>query len=189
MIRDFPGVVLAAKDGDPDAVALLWREYNYRVVRYLQTQSRDAAEDIASETWLTVAEKLRQFDGSESEFRAWLFTVARSRLVDWQRRAQRRPQVTVDPDMLHDRPHASFDSADAAIEVLGTEEAVALIGRLSRDQAAVIMLRVLGDLDVEQVAQIVGKRPGTVRMLQLRGLRRLAQLRQADESQDAQGRV
>jgi RNA polymerase sigma-70 factor (ECF subfamily) len=189
MIRDFPGVIGAAKDGDPDAVALLWREYNYRVVGFLHTQSRDAAEDIASETWLTVAEKLRQFDGGESEFRAWLFTVARSRLVDWQRRTQRRPQVSVDPVMLRDRPDPSFDSADAAIEVLGTEEAMALIARLSPDQAAVIMLRVLGCFDVERVAQIVEKRPGTVRMLQLRGLRRLAQLLEADESPEVQKRV
>jgi DNA-directed RNA polymerase specialized sigma24 family protein len=48
---------------------------------------------------------------------------------------------------------------------------------------------VLGGFDVERVAQIVEKRPGTVRMLQLRGLRRLAQLLEADESPEVQKRV
>ena len=68
------------------------------------------------------------------------------------------------------------DPAAAVEEILETESALALIRRLRPDQGEVILLRVLAGLDVARVARIVGKRPGTVRVLQHRGLRRLAEL-------------
>ncbi|HEX9505127.1 MAG TPA: sigma-70 family RNA polymerase sigma factor [Acidimicrobiia bacterium] len=175
MIEDFPTTLRAAQVGDEWAVAVLWQELNHRLVRFLRSRNREAAEDIASETWLTVATKLDQFEGEEVEFRAWLFTIARSRLIDWQRRAQRRPQSAVDPEGFAERV-ASDDPAADALEALDTDASLAMIYRLPADQGEVILLRVLAGLDVARVSGIVGKRPGTVRMLQLRGLRRLQEL-------------
>jgi RNA polymerase sigma-70 factor, ECF subfamily len=56
-----------------------------------------------------------------------------------------------------------------------TDAAVALIGNLPEDQAEVLLLRIVADLDVATVAEILGKRPGTVRVLAHRWLKRLAQ--------------
>ena len=68
------------------------------------------------------------------------------------------------------------DVEDEALASLGAAWAIRLItASLTHDQAEVVLLRVIGDLDVEQVASIMGKRPGTVRVLQHRGLRRLAE--------------
>jgi RNA polymerase sigma-70 factor (ECF subfamily) len=61
------------------------------------------------------------------------------------------------------------------LELQSTRTALALIAELPRDQAEVVALRVLGGLDVAEVARILGKRPGAVRVLAHRGLRRLAQ--------------
>ena len=64
---------------------------------------------------------------------------------------------------------------EEALTSLGTDWAVHLItSSLSSEQADVVLLRVIGDLEVEAVAKIVGKRPGTIRVLQHRALRRLA---------------
>ena len=188
MIGDFEATLRAAQAGDAPAVGVLWQELNHRLVRFLQAREFDAAEDIASETWLTIASKLGQFTGSEVEFRAWLFTIARSRLVDWQRRRQRRPEALVEPDGFPNdvAPH---DTADATLATLDREAALAMIARLPADQGDVILLRLLADLDVAQVARIMGKRPGAVRMLQLRGYRALEQLMRAPEhaQQDVTG--
>jgi RNA polymerase sigma-70 factor (ECF subfamily) len=62
-----------------------------------------------------------------------------------------------------------------------TRAALALVAELPPDQAEVVALRVLGDLEVAEVARIVGKRPGAVRVLAHRGLRRLAKRMQAAE--------
>jgi len=66
------------------------------------------------------------------------------------------------------------DVEEEAMAGLTTEAAIARIATLPPDQAEVVLLRILGGLSVREVAAITGKRPGTVRVLQHRALRRLA---------------
>ena len=65
---------------------------------------------------------------------------------------------------------------EEALEVLGTELALSCIAMLPASQADVVLLRVLGGLSVGEVAKILDKRPGAVRVLQHRALRTLASL-------------
>lgn len=71
----------------------------------------------------------------------------------------------------------AVDSPESAVVAAsaGDDAARRIVALLPPDQAEVVLLRVVADLSVEQVARIVGKRPGTVRVLQSRGLKRLAE--------------
>ena len=69
---------------------------------------------------------------------------------------------------------APDDPVAAVLEAHSTRAALALLAELPPDQAEVVVLRVVGGLEVAEVARIVGKRPGAVRVLAHRGLRRLA---------------
>lgn len=180
MIETFEDTLLAAKDGDERAVALLWRELNPRVLRYLRGRNSRDVDDVASETWMAVARGIHSFEGNEVEFRAWVFTIARNRLVDAQRRAQRLPLPIADPASFELRP-APDDPLRDTIDILDTDVALRVLSLLVPDQAEVLLLRILAGLDVQRVADIVGKRPGTVRVLQHRGLRRLAELLSSDD--------
>ena len=112
-----------------------------------------------------------QLRGDDAQFHTWMFTIARNRLIDWQRREGRRRSVAVAPEDLVERP-ADDDPAITAVDALRADAAVSLVRAcLPRDQAEVILLRVVGGLDVGEVAAIVGKQPGNVRVLQHRGLR------------------
>jgi len=71
---------------------------------------------------------------------------------------------------------ASADAADLALEAVSARAVVGLIKLLPREQAEIIMLRVVADLDFGDVARIVGKTPGAVRVAAHRGLRRLSEL-------------
>ena len=71
---------------------------------------------------------------------------------------------------------APDDPLRDALDTLDTDAALRVLSLLVPDQAEVLLLRILAGLDVQRVAEIVGKRPGTVRVLQHRGLRRLAEL-------------
>lgn len=157
----------------------LWRLYQPRLLTYLRACEPAAAEDVASETWLSVARDLSGFEGDESGFRGWLFTVARRRLIDHRRARGRRPEVLADPwstPMFLGRVAADrTDPAEEAARSSATASAVGLISTLPPDQAEVVLLRVIADLDVPAVASIVGKQPGAVRVLCHRGLRRLAE--------------
>jgi RNA polymerase sigma-70 factor (ECF subfamily) len=170
----FPSVLAAAGAGDERAFALLWREVQPGLLRYLQVVAPGAAEDLASETWVDVVRSLDRFHGDEQRFRSWTFTIARHRATDHRRRAGRRSAEPLPHEALPERP-AADDPAAAAIEHLATERALALIAGLPPDQAEVVALRVVAGLEVGEVARIVGKRPGAVRVLAHRGLRRLAE--------------
>jgi RNA polymerase sigma-70 factor, ECF subfamily len=169
----FPKVLAAAAAGDGAAFATLWRDSHPPLLRYLWVAAGEAAEDLASDVWLDVARRLAKFNGSEPEFRGWLFTMARRRVIDKRRHEARHPESpTADMEPL-DRP-ASDDTFAAAVEGLSTTAALALIATLPRDQAEIIVLRVVVGLEAKEVAEIVGKSPGAVRVAAHRGLRVLS---------------
>lgn len=165
----------AARHGEQWAVSELWRELQPRLLRFLRARHFDDHEDVASDTWLRVSRGLHSFSGDETQFRAWFFTVAHATSVDAMRRATRRPSVATDDTALTERPALDDTSADA-LERIDTDRAIALLTHLPDAQAEVILLRVVAGLDSEQVSRIVGKRPGTLRVLQHRGLRHLSEL-------------
>ena len=170
----FGPVVAAAKEGEEWALAALYREFHPGLLRYLRAQEPDDGEDLGSVTWLDAAAGLGRFEGDEWAFRRWLFTIARRRLIDLRRRRERTRYSGAGLEALGGSP-APDDTEGAVLAADETEAALARIAALPPDQAEVILLRVLAGLDVAEVAEIVGKKPGAVRVLQHRGLQRLAE--------------
>lgn len=168
----FQGALTAARLGEEWAVALLWRDLHPRILRYLRVAVGDSdAEDVASDVWLEVARGLGRFDGDESAFRGWVFTIARRRAIDAGRKVRRRRTDPTPPQQFDRAPADGPDKLEARMAL---DAALRRVARLPADQAEVVALRVLAGLSAEQVAEIVGKRAGAVRVLQHRGLRRLA---------------
>jgi RNA polymerase sigma-70 factor (ECF subfamily) len=173
--EQFASTLAAAQAGADWAVADIYRSHNARVLRYLRANAPAEAEDLASETWLDAARNLSSFSGDEDAFRAWLFTIARRRLTDHRRRSGRRRDRAASAGALEPSMSITPSSeAQALAGRLGLEAAQLIVERLPADQAEVVLLRVVADLSVEQVSAITGRRPGTVRVLQHRALRRLA---------------
>jgi RNA polymerase sigma-70 factor (ECF subfamily) len=155
-----------------------------RLLRYIRVAAPGAAEDLASETWLGIIRGIGRFRGSEPAFQAWVFTIARHQVFDWRRRAARKPTQDLPVTGLAE-PVAPDDPAADAVEGASTRAALALIATLPPDQAEAIALRVVAGLEVHRVAELMGKRPGAVRVLTHRGLRRLAARLSADSDTHA----
>ena len=173
----FPDVLAAAKAGDSDAFAALWRDTNPPLLRYLRLLDPAAAEDLAAETWLHVVRGLRTFSGDEPAWRAWVLTIARRRGVDDLRRKIRQPTSPLGwPPGGEGVDAAAEDTADVVVGNLDTRAALELVATLPPLQAEVILLRVVAGLPVDKVADIVGRSPGAVRVAAHRGLRTLARL-------------
>jgi RNA polymerase sigma-70 factor (ECF subfamily) len=177
----FEGILAAAQDGGDWAVATLYRSLHPALIRFLRGRAGEDADDVASETWLAVARALHSFTGDETAFRSWVFTIAHRRLIDHHRTAARRPSTRSlsqaegeGQDVSLDLP-GDDDTAGAVEAALAGAQAVRrIVALLPPDQAEVVLLRVVAGLPVEEVAAITGRRPGTVRVLQHRALRRLA---------------
>jgi RNA polymerase sigma-70 factor, ECF subfamily len=143
------------------------------LLRYLRAFAPGVADDVASVVWVEVIGAFDRFSGSDEEFRRWLFVTGRRRLIDTHRRAWRRRTVPRPPD--HSDLVDLSARNDVMAEALETEAAIALLTRLPRDQAEVVLLRVLGGFTADEVGLITGRPGTTVRVLQHRALRRLAE--------------
>jgi len=175
--EDFPEVLRLAQAGDEAAFTELFRATQPVVLRYLGSMAApDLVEDVASDAWVSIVKTLESFrDDSFGNIQAWALTTARRRWIDEVRRRSRRTEVLSGTDTPIDI--AADETVESAVEHrMSDAAAMALVRRLPPDQAEVVALRTISGLTVEQVAQIVGKRAGTVRVLSHRGLRKLAEL-------------
>jgi len=172
---DFARVLAEAQGGSEDQFAVLWRDVNPALLRYLRVLAPESAEDIAAETWVHVVRGLQRFTGDEAAWRAWLFTTARRRLLDQARLRKRHPAEPLEDISAAEVPRTP-DAAQIALDNIATEAAIELLSRLPAQQAEVIMLRVVAGLDTDAVADLLGKSPGNVRVMAHRGLRRLEAL-------------
>jgi RNA polymerase sigma-70 factor (ECF subfamily) len=166
-----------ARAGSRDALAELWRTHHAPVLRYLRAKRVESPEDVASQVWIDVARSIDRFEGNGDDFRRWLFTIAHRRSVDEVRRAVRRaddPQVEPAPS----------DAADVEHERNGAlERAIELVSQLPDNLAEAVMLRVVNDLPIADVAAVMGTTEGNVRVLVHRGVTRLR--RMMDVTDDA----
>lgn len=154
----------------PHAFGRLYGELAPAVAGYLRVQRAAEPEDLTNEVFLGVFRGLGTFQGTETQFRSWVFTIAHRRLQDERRRLARRPVLTA---MDAEMSAPGGDVEQEALDSLGQQWVLAMSEQLSADQRTVLLLRTVADLTAEEVARITGKRVGAVRALQRRALETL----------------
>lgn len=135
---------------------------------YLRLQGAREPEDLTSEVFLGVFTGLSRFAGEEPAFRSWVFTIAHRRLTDERRRRGRQPQIGGELYTLSER--VAGDVEAEALAVLGESWVLDVCNQLVPDQRSVLLLRILADMTIDQVAAVLGRSPGAVKQLQRRGL-------------------
>ncbi len=178
---EFQSVLGAARAGRGEAFDDLFRRYRRGVAAFLAGRGVVDVDDVASETFLAVFRSLGRFEGSEADFRAWLYRIARNKAVDWFRARGRRPETVAFP---HGFDREGGDVEDDAARSLGRAELVRLFGDLTDDQAEVLLLRAVGDLTIAQIAEVMGRSSGAIKAHQRRGLERLRARIEADDRLD-----
>jgi RNA polymerase sigma-70 factor (ECF subfamily) len=173
--QDFASTLAAAQRGDQEALAHLYRAFQPRVLRYLLAQEPKDGEDLASEVWLGIGAGLDRFEGTENDLLCWIFTIVRRRLIDHRRTRARRRTDPVSIETL-DLPSHEFDP----VRSLEHGAALSCLGKLPHEWAEIVLLRVVGGLDSNEVAAVTGRKAGTVRVIQKRALERLAELLSTD---------
>ncbi|MCU1601365.1 MAG: polymerase subunit sigma-70 [Frankiales bacterium] len=156
-----------AQAGEAWALTALYEQLAPKVAAYLRARGASEPEDLTSEVFLTVFPKLATLTGGAAGLRTFTFSVAHARLVDdLRRRGRREPTVPYEPA---GDPRTSPSGEDEAVTNLQAERVRALLDRLLPDQRDVLVMRILGDLSIEQVAQALGRSEGAVKQLQRRG--------------------
>jgi len=169
----FDETLSGARGGSEWAWDGIYRELAPKVVGYLRAHGATDPDDVAGEIFLQVVRGLPNFSGGWVEFRAWTFTIAHRRLVDDLRRRKRRPVDIAPVDVVERLAGTGGDVMEDAETRMTDAWVIAAIDQLPTDQRSVVLLRVIGDLTIDEIARAVDKRPGAVKALQRRGLRRL----------------
>lgn len=167
-IASFPEVLVAAQAGSAWALQRLYDALSGSVLGFCRARGATEPEDVTSEVFLAVFSSLRDFSGEEQQFRSWVFTIAHRRIVDSFRRDSRRPVTAPYRPEIDGRVAASGE--DEALVALSTQRVRDRLAGLPPDQRDVLLLRILGDLTIEQIAAALGKTDGAVKALQRRAL-------------------
>ena len=165
--HDFEARLSAARSGDAAAWTTLYHELAPLVIGYLRAQHLTDPEDVAGEVFLEVVRDLDRFQGTAENLRSWVLTIAHHRLLDARRRLSRRPRHA--DDMVEEMILFAQDDPEAeTLASLGFRGLEPALSELTEDQRNVLLLRVIGDLPIAEVARIIDKRPGAVKQLQRR---------------------
>jgi RNA polymerase sigma-70 factor (ECF subfamily) len=162
-----------AQRGDGDAFAELYRAHVQAIYRYIAYRVNDAqlADDLTADVFTKALQSLGRYEDQGKPFVAWLYRIARARVIDHYRRTDRRPAESD----VEDEPLPIDTDMDAPM--IRRQAAVVLraaIAELTDDQQQVIILRFVEGHRIETVAQLMGKQPNAIKALQHRALRALA---------------
>lgn len=168
---DTQRLVARFQAGDRDAFSELYKRYFARVYSYLRLAIKDSheAEDLAQQTFIQVLQNLMSYERREQPFRSWLFAIARNQAADHFRRTQAIP--VEDPTEYMD--HEAEDLPEPELNVLNwiTDSDLAIfVERLSPAQRQALALRYMLGLNSQEAAEVMGKSPESVRMLQSRAV-------------------
>ncbi|WP_296606493.1 sigma-70 family RNA polymerase sigma factor [Nocardioides sp.] len=165
---DFEDLLHDARLGEGAAFAELWSRHAARVASFARLRGAVEVEELTSDVFLAAFESITRFEGDESGFVALLLTIARRRVVDEQRRRARRVPVATWAAEEDARTVRSVE--DDVLDRTAAADLATHLDRLTPDQREVVTLRLIADLSLEQTAQVMGKRVGTVKSLQRRAL-------------------
>jgi RNA polymerase sigma factor (sigma-70 family) len=170
----FDEILAAAQRDERWALEEIYRALGPVVTGYLRSQGAVEHEDLTSEVFVGVLRNLASFQGDEAAFRSWVFMIVHRRLFDEYRRRRRRPT----PEPLDSAPEAaSPDDVESSVtHLLNVDQVRALCQRLRREQRDVLLLRLIGGLTINEVADTLGTTPGAVKAHQRRGFLILARL-------------
>ncbi|HEX8770722.1 MAG TPA: sigma-70 family RNA polymerase sigma factor [Acidimicrobiales bacterium] len=168
-VDELQHLVRRAQSADADAWEALYRLAYPSLLAYARRRlvRRDEADDAVSETFARAYSRIGGFQWEGAGFNAWLFGILRNVVLEFHRRDRRNERRLMhgtddDEDLLHDLLlNEEFGAVRAAFSCLSAED------------REVLELRVVGGLAAEEVATVLGKRAGAVRMAQSRALSRL----------------
>lgn len=156
---------IEAAQRDRAAFAPLYERYVDQIHAYActLTRNRELAEDVTAATFAKAIEELPRFEWRGVPYSAWLYRVAANLAARQQRR----------PASVHIDEHPPVDSLSPEMVVEDRERHAAVraaVAELPEDQRQVVLLRFAGDLRNREIAEILGRSEGAVKLLTFRAM-------------------
>jgi len=161
-------LVSKAKRGEEQALSEVCSYVYAHVYAYLyyRVDRPEDAEDLTSEVVLKIVHSMKKQKGN---FHAWIYKIAKNHLIDFYRRRGARSEVS-----LSDIPEQSLKKSDGFSKQIMTRERLKRgLKHLTEEQRQVVILKFIEGHDNREIAEIVHKSVGAVKVLQFRALKAL----------------
>ena len=176
-VAEFASVLRGAQGGAEWAWSRLYGWLAADVRGYVRARGAVSPDDVLGEVFVQLARNIGTFEGDASRFRSWAFMVAHHRLIDEYRHRSSDRSVVMEPDSLPEVAGTVSGMVPVEAEVLAamsaTEIRAWLERHLTEEQQTIVLLKVFGGLDTAEIAEVLGKKPGTVRVAHHRAMVKL----------------
>lgn len=171
--KNLDGLVRKASKGDEIAFAELYELYFEKIYRfvYFRVSHKEVAEDLTAETFIKAWRRLKEIEAA-SAFNAWLYQIARNSVIDYYRSRKSSVDLVSLENVLEYEDNI-IDRTDLAFK---QKDFLLALKKLTSDQQLVIKLKFLDELDNQEIARLLDKSEGTVRVIQHRAVNELKKL-------------
>lgn len=169
--KTIKNLVSRSQDGDKEAFGKLYDKYLKPIFRYVyfKVGNREDAEDLTEQVFLKAWQHIDKYNSKKSFFSSWLYIIAKNQIIDHYR--QNKKNIELD-DWLKET-HVAPESLNNIEQELLQRKLLEKIKRLPEKQQQIIILKFFEDLSNKEIAQIINKKEGAVRILQYRALKNL----------------
>lgn len=171
-------LIACAAGGDREAFGRLYEGYALRVFRHVYFLTGDSvlAEDLTAQTFLKALEAIQRYESRGVPFTAWLFRIACNLVINHRKSAKNGAHAQL-PDALEATGASSSPEESCELKVDG-ERVWQQVRNLPGEQRQVIVMRFVDDLGYPDIARVLNKSVGAVRVIQFRALANLRNMMQ-----------
>ncbi len=164
-----------AQAGDATCFGQLYDHYATPIYRFIAIKvgTRQEAEDLMHEVFISAWQKLPRYEAQGYPFSSWLYKIARNRVIDYYRTKKSHLSIDDNPvldDEVFGVREGTEDEIDKGLDIAAVKVAM---DQLTGEQREVVRLRFLDELSPAEIAVVLGKREGTVRIIQHRAIQKL----------------
>ncbi len=169
--RDAEQLLVERAKTDPEAFGALYDRYFGQIYRFVFSRLRDqtAAEDVTSEVFMKALRSIPRYQDTGRPFTAWLYQISVNTIND----RYRATRPTVDLDEMYDLAAAGPGLEDTAVQRAELQEIWRSVESLPAQQRTALVLKFQEDLKISDIAAVMGKSDGAVKLLIHRGVTKL----------------
>ncbi|MBI4049733.1 MAG: sigma-70 family RNA polymerase sigma factor [Candidatus Doudnabacteria bacterium] len=170
---DLNNLLSLAQSGDREAFGVIYDQYSGKIYKFIffRVNHKEVAEDILSDTFVKAWNKISQIQSPQA-LSSWLYQVAKNNIIDYYRIKKETVSLQEVESILED-PQNIVEAANLSLE---QTQLLELIRDLPPDQASVIQYKFFEELENAEIAQIMNKTEGAVRVIQHRAVANLKKL-------------
>ena len=165
-------LIQKAQNGESEAFGELYDQYVNRIYRFvfIKVASRPNAEDLTHQIFLAAWQNIQNFQFQGFPFSSWLYKIAANTVIDFYRTRKQEESIEfIAEDALSEFPEFA-KKIDEAAEIKTVKNA---LQKLEPDQQTVLIMKFVDEFSNKEIAEILGKSEGAVRVTQHRALKRL----------------